>query len=62
MPPFLLIAAAVAGAAFGAKSLKREWRRINRDLDAAERASADGDPAARPTLKRDPATGEWRPR
>jgi hypothetical protein len=61
MPPFLLIAAAAAGAVIGAKALKREWRRINRELDDAERADAASD-QPRATLRHDPDTGEWRPR
>ncbi|MBB3973511.1 hypothetical protein [Hansschlegelia beijingensis] len=61
MPPFLLIAAAAAGAVFGAKALKREWRRVNRELDRNEAASLVAERSERPTLRRDPATGEWRP-
>ncbi|HVI30316.1 hypothetical protein [Hansschlegelia sp.] len=61
MPPFLLIAAAAAGAVFGAKALKREWLRVNRELDRNEPASSVAEQTARPTLRRDPATGEWRP-
>jgi len=61
MPPFLLIAAAAAGAVFGAKALKREWLRVNRELDRNEPVSSVAEQAARPTLRRDPATGEWRP-
>lgn len=61
MPPLIVLAAAAAGALFGAKALKREWVRINKELDAADLSAAD-DRRARPTLKRDPATGEWRPR
>ncbi|HEY0291444.1 MAG TPA: hypothetical protein VGC51_03755 [Hansschlegelia sp.] len=60
MPPFLLIAAAAAGALFGAKALKREWLRVNRELERTEREQA-GDAAPRPTLKHDKTTGEWRP-
>ena len=61
MPPFLLIAAAAAGAVFGAKALMREWRRVNRELDRNEAASSVAERSERPTLRRDPATGEWRP-
>ncbi|GLK67679.1 hypothetical protein [Hansschlegelia plantiphila] len=60
MPPFLLIAAAAAGALFGAKALKREWLRVNRELERTEREQA-GDAEPRPTLKHDKTTGEWRP-
>jgi hypothetical protein len=61
LPPFLLIAAAAAGALFGAKTLKREWIRVNRALEEAERDGDARDRGARPTLKRDRASGEWRP-
>ncbi|MGA0532207.1 hypothetical protein [Hansschlegelia sp. KR7-227] len=60
MPPFLIVAAAV-GALFGVKALKREWRRVNDELDSAERAEAVVNKDKRPTLKRDPSSGEWRP-
>ncbi|GLK79439.1 hypothetical protein [Methylopila turkensis] len=61
MPPLLVIAAAAAGAMFGAKALKREWRRVNRELNAAERSAEERDREVRPTLRRDPSSGEWRP-
>jgi hypothetical protein len=62
MPPLIILAAAAAGALFGAKALKREWLRVNKELDAADAASVgEGDRRSRPTLRRDPATGEWRP-
>lgn len=61
MPPLIVLAAAAAGALFGAKALKREWARVNARLEEAERADAARDRAGRPTLKKDPGTGEWRP-
>lgn len=61
MPPFLVLAAAAAGALFGVKALKREWARVNARLDEAERADASRDQAKRPTLRKDPSSGEWRP-
>ncbi len=61
MPPFLLLAAAAAGAVFGVKAIKREWARVNRELDQADRDAARRDQDARPTLRHDPKTGEWRP-
>lgn len=61
MPPLLVLAAAAAGALFGAKALKREWARVNARLDETERAEAIRDRASRPTLKKDPQSGEWRP-
>jgi hypothetical protein len=60
MPPLVVLAAAAAGALFGAKALKREWTRVNARLEEAERAEA-AVKAKRPTLKRDPSSGEWRP-
>ncbi len=49
--------AAIAAAFVGYRFLRREWQRINRDLD---RVRAGGD-AAHGTLRRDERTGEWRP-
>lgn len=59
--PLIVIAAAAAGAAFGFKALKREWARVNARLDENERVEAELNKANRPTLKKDPASGEWRP-
>jgi hypothetical protein len=61
MPPLFVLAAAAAGALFGAKALKREWSRVNARLEEAERDEAIAKRADRPTLKRDPSSGEWRP-
>ena len=61
MPPLIVLAAAAAGALFGAKALKREWARVNARLEEADREDAARDSAARPTLKKDPTSGEWRP-
>jgi hypothetical protein len=61
MPPLIVLAAAAAGALLGAKALKREWERVNAKLEAAERAEGELGRAERPTLKRDPSSGEWRP-
>lgn len=62
MPPFLLIAAAAAGALFGAKAIKREWLRVNRSLEETDRAQDAADRKSRQTLKHDKSSGEWRPR
>jgi hypothetical protein len=57
MPPVVLAFAAVAGALVTARYLKKEWQRVNSELDRAEAVLAE-----RPvTLKRDPVTGVWRP-
>ena len=57
MPPIIAAAVAIAGAALLARTLRREWDRVNRELDAAEAAPAE----VRATLRRDPKTGVWRP-
>lgn len=54
---FLPIAAAAAAALVGVRFLRREWQRINNDLDRVR--ATDARPSA--TLRRDPKTGEWRP-
>jgi hypothetical protein len=54
---FLPIAAAGAAAIRGVRFLRREWRRINADLDRVRATEAR--PSA--TLRRDAKTGEWRP-
>jgi hypothetical protein len=53
--PIILTFATAAGAVMALRLLKREWNRVNREIDAAEAAPG-------PTLRRDPATGEYRPR
>jgi hypothetical protein len=60
MPTFVAFAAAVLAGATAARWVRREWRRVNDELDARHAAEVK---AARdlPRLKRDPASGEWRP-
>jgi len=61
LPPFIAWTLAAVGAVAISKMLVREWRRVNAELDAHERAA---EPVARselPTLRRDPNTGEYRP-
>ncbi|MCX7312032.1 MAG: hypothetical protein WCG92_14460 [Hyphomicrobiales bacterium] len=58
-------ALAVVLGAFGAlvlmRMLKREWQRVNDELDRANPARvSDPERAAVPTLRQDPATGEYR--
>ncbi len=38
----------------------KETRRINEELERARRAARISDREARPTLRRDPSTGEYR--
>jgi len=61
MPPVIVLALGVVGAAALVKLLARESRRVNAELDAARRAEEANEPAGRLTLRRDPATGEYRP-
>ena len=61
LPPVIVWTLAAVGAAALSKLLVKEWRRVNAELDAHQRAA---EPVARerlPTLRRDPNTGEYRP-
>jgi hypothetical protein len=61
LPPVLAWTLAAIGAVAISKVLAREWRRVNAELDAHERAA---DPVARnefPTLRCDPLSGVYRP-
>jgi hypothetical protein len=53
--PIILTFATVAGAVIAVRLLKREWDRVNREIDAAEAPRST-------TLRRDPRSGEWHPR
>jgi hypothetical protein len=63
IPPVIAWAVGAIGAVVMSKFVAREWRRVNEELDARER----GERAAkvhvkdRGTLRRDPATGVYRP-
>jgi len=64
MPPFLLsplvkCSLAALGGAMVVAWVAREVRRVNEELDA-RRAVKIRDQAQRPTLRRDPLTGEYR--
>jgi len=64
MPPFLLSplvkwSLAALGGAVVVAWVAREVRRVNEELDA-RRAVKIRDQAQRPTLRRDPLTGEYR--
>jgi hypothetical protein len=57
MPPVLAMLAAATGVVVAARYLKKEWERVNRELDM----TAEPIPVkTMPTLRRDPRTGEWR--
>jgi hypothetical protein len=58
MPPLIPLAALAALSVYGARWARKEWRRINAELDAVRPPEGDRE---HPVLRRDPATGEWRP-
>ncbi len=63
MPPVFALALGLIGAAALARWCFKEVRRVNADLDDV-RGAAPVEPVDRealPQLKRDPATGEYRP-
>jgi hypothetical protein len=63
MPPVFAFALALMGTAVVVRWCVREVKRVNAELDEA-REHATVEPVNRealPTLKRDPATGEYRP-
>ena len=61
MPPLIAFAGALGGIA-AVRWAYRAMRRVNRELDEARRAMAETvRPADLPTLRKDPATGAYRP-
>ena len=63
MPPVLILALGAFASAALVKFMAKESRRVNEELDAT-RAGTEPEVATKkhPTLRRDPATGEYRPR
>lgn len=64
IPSVITAALGMLGAAAFARTLVREWRRINEELDRAEGAAATveaTDPERLPKLRRDPRTGIYQP-
>ncbi|MCS0495040.1 hypothetical protein [Ancylobacter mangrovi] len=61
MPPVIVLALGAMGAAALVKLLARESRRVNAELDATRREEEALRDGARPSLRRDPASGEYRP-
>jgi hypothetical protein len=60
MPVFVFALGAI-GAVVLVKLFNREWRRVNDDLDRANPMRVnDAERAGIPTLRQDPATGEYR--
>lgn len=60
MPVVVACALGAVGSVVAAKFLLREARRINAELAAIRAARIPESPQARPTLRRDAATGEYR--
>ena len=65
MPPFLLSplvkwALIAAGGTMVVHWVVKETRRINEELERARRAARISDREKRPTLRRDPTSGEYR--
>lgn len=63
MPPIFVWALGAAGGALLTRWVLREAKRINRELDEARRAQTAEAVHAQPVprLRRDPATGTYRP-
>ena len=66
MPPFLLSplvkwALVAAGGAMVVHWVVKEVRRVNEELDSRRAKVRIRDNERRPTLRRDPVTGEYRP-
>ena len=61
LPPVIAWTRAAVGAVALSKVLGREWRRVNAELDAHERATESVARHELPTLRRDPHTGVYRP-
>ena len=60
MSPLVKWTLAAAGGAMLVHWVVREVRRINEELDAQKARARVRDQERRPTLRRDPATGEYR--
>jgi hypothetical protein len=60
MPVFALVLGAI-GTVVLVRLFKREWQRVNDELDLANPARvSDPERAGVPTLRQDPSTGEYR--
>ena len=61
MSPFVKWTLAAVGGAMVVHWVVREVRRVNEELDAKRARARVRDQENRPTLRRDPVTGEYRP-
>ena len=60
MSPVLRWGVAVLGGAMVVDWVVKEVRRVNEELDARRKRVRIRDQEQRPTLRRDPVSGEWR--
>ena len=60
MTPLVKVALATAGGAMVISWIVKEVRRVNAELDARRATVKIRDLERRPTLRRDPVTGEYR--
>jgi hypothetical protein len=62
LPPIIAWTLGAIAAVVVMKLISREWQRVNSELDEAKPVRVtDPERARLPTLRRDPATGEYRP-
>ena len=61
MPPLVKWTLVAAGGAMVVHWVVREVRRVNEELEAQKARARIRDQERRPTLRRDPLTGEYRP-
>jgi hypothetical protein len=63
MPAIVAWTLGAIGAVILIKLFNREWQRVNAELDRVNPVRVtDPERTAMPTLRRDPATGEYRPK
>ena len=63
MPAIVALTLGAIGAVVLIKLFNREWQRVNAELDRVNPVRvSDPESKAMPTLRRDPATGEYRPK
>ncbi len=62
LPPVLLWSAGIVGAIAVVRFIRREYRRVNDELDQARTApvASKTERAEHPTLRRDPRTGVYK--
>jgi hypothetical protein len=61
LSPFVKWTLVAAGGAMAVHWVVKEVRRVNEELDARRAMARIRDQERRPTLRRDPTTGEYRP-